>query len=352
MQGFKPLLPLGGETLTDRLIGTFRKNDVDIILVAGHHRDELRAGLRSRDIRIVENPDYPQGMFTSVQRGLRALGAGYRAVFIAPVDIPLVRPFTVKILLAAGEACPDKLIYPVFRQSRGHPPLIPARLFPVILAQPAESRLKAVLQSEQPGAVEIRVPDSFILFDIDTPADYGRLQERFQSYETPTPDECEVILADISQVAPPIFGHCVKVAAVADALGRALNAAGASLDMPAVHAAALLHDLAKGQPDHEKEGAARLTEMGFARIAGIVARHTDLPEGSRLSLEDRVVYLADKLVEGEEIVPLEKRYQSALRRFGENGEARANILRRRDRALAVKKEIEQLTGCTLESIVM
>jgi len=57
------------------------------------------------------------------------------------------------------------------------------------------------------------------------------------------------------------------------------------------------------------------------------------------------------IVEDEEIVPLEKRYQSALQRFGADAGARANILKRRDRALAVKKEIEQLLGCPIEKVI-
>jgi molybdenum cofactor cytidylyltransferase len=351
MQDFKPLLPLGVETTADRLIGTFLRNDIDVVLVAGHRRNELQAGLRTQDIRIVENPDYPLGMFTSVRRGLAALGSGYRAAFVAPVDIPLVRSFTIRKLLAASEAFPDRLLYPVFGRSRGHPPLLPARLFPAILDQPADSNLKAALQSEQKTAVEVKVPDSFILFDIDTPADYRLLQERFTTYEIPNPEECESILREVYPVAPSIYRHCVKVASVADSLGRALSGAGLNLDLAAIHSAALLHDLAKGQPEHETAGAGLLAEMGFGQIAGIIARHTDWPEGARISLETQIVYLADKLVEGEEIVPLEKRYQSALQRFGENAEARANILRRRDHALSVKQEIEHLLGCTVERVI-
>jgi CTP:molybdopterin cytidylyltransferase MocA len=101
MQQFKPLLPLGGETITDRLIHTFLQNGIEVVVVTGYRQDELRAGIKTQNVRMVENPDYLRGMFTSVQTGLRHLNhlnMDYEAVFIAPVDIPLLRPFTIRRL--------------------------------------------------------------------------------------------------------------------------------------------------------------------------------------------------------------------------------------------------------------
>lgn len=185
MPRFKPLLALGGETITDRVIATFRQNEVDVCLVAGYRQDELRAGIKSRDVRIVANPDYPRGMFTSVQAGLRRLAADYQAVFIAPVDIPLVRPATIRRLLVAAAEHPGKLLYPVFAGKRGHPPLIPANIFPAILDAPKDGNLKSVLRGYENAAIEVGVPDSNILFDGDSPADYEMLLERFERGEAP-----------------------------------------------------------------------------------------------------------------------------------------------------------------------
>jgi putative nucleotidyltransferase with HDIG domain len=201
-------------------------------------------------------------------------------------------------------------------------------------------------------AIEVKVPDSNILFDIDSPVDYEMLLERFQRYEVPIKEECEVIIKDICQVAPHIYRHCSKVAEVAAVIGQALIMAGTNLDLDAIRAAALLHDIAKGQPDHDIAGAMLLREMGFGKVADMVAVHTDLPQRIQsISMETKVVYLSDKFVVDEMLVSLEERYQSAVQRFGVGADIEAGILQRRDRALAVKKEIELLLGQPLEKIL-
>lgn len=356
MKYFKPLLPVGGETITDRIIATFLQNGVEICLVVGWQQHELRAGIKTQNVRIAENPDYQQGMFTSVQAGLRYMQdmqADYKAFFVIPVDIPLVRPFTIRCLLAAAEERPGKIFYPEFRGKRGHPPLIPGEMVPDILDWQKGGNLKAVLDANEKIAVRVKVPDCNILFDIDDPADYEKLLERFQHYEVPTEEECEVILTDVCRIADDVRRHCFKVADVASAIGRALLTAGQSLNLDVIHAAAILHDIGKGQPNHDAAGERMLREMGFGRIGDIVAVHTDLPEGTHSgSLESKVVYLADKYVTGEMVNSLENRYESAIRRFGATPTIKANIIQRKERALSVRKELEVLLGHSLEAVIL
>jgi molybdenum cofactor cytidylyltransferase len=179
MKQFKPLLPLGDGTVTDCVIDTFLKTSTDVYLVAGYRHDDIVAGTKKRDITIVFNPDYEQGMLSSIQAGVRRLPPGYRAFFILPVDIPLVRPATIRRLMEATGESPDKIIYPVYNGKRGHPPLIPQELARDILGWGKGGGLIAVLKSKEKLAVEVPVNDSFVLFDIDTPEDYAELLTRF-----------------------------------------------------------------------------------------------------------------------------------------------------------------------------
>ena len=172
MGGFKPLLKIDGVTITDRLTASFRENGVDVYVVAGYRRNDLAAGIISKGITIVDNPDYERGMFTSVQAGVRALGSSYAGTFMAPLDIPLVSPATIRTLLEAAGEHPGKVIHPTFRGRRGHPPLVPAALFPAITGEPPDSSLKEVLGRYRDQAVDVDVPDRNIHIDIDRPADY------------------------------------------------------------------------------------------------------------------------------------------------------------------------------------
>jgi molybdenum cofactor cytidylyltransferase len=180
MKQFKPLLPLGEETITDRVIDTFLKNKVNVFLVVGYRHENVAAVIKKRDITIVYNPDYEKGMFSSIQAGVRHLTPDYQSFFILPVDIPLVKPTTIKRLMTASEKNPRNIIYPVFEGKRGHPPLIPSSLAPAVLEWHKGGGLKAVLKSYEKLALNVPVADSFILFDIDTPEDYAALLERLK----------------------------------------------------------------------------------------------------------------------------------------------------------------------------
>ena len=180
MRLFKPLLPLGNQTMVDYLMTKFLWSGVDVFLVAGYQQDQLRAGIRTNGISIVENPDYHQGMFTSIQVGIHALKNKYQGAFVMPVDIPLVNLETIQILLKAAEENPGKVIHPTFQRDRGHPPLIPEELFPVVTGHSACSNLKSVFHLYRDLELEVEVPDNNILFDIDEPTDYQELLERFQ----------------------------------------------------------------------------------------------------------------------------------------------------------------------------
>ena len=89
--------------------------------------------------------------------------------------------------------------------------------------------------------------------------------------------------------------------------------------------------------------------MGFSKIGDIVAVHSTLSEGNTgLSLEAKVVFLADKLVEGEKLVSIEERYRSTNHRHGLTPEIESKIQERKLCALKVKEEIESLIGSSLE----
>jgi molybdenum cofactor cytidylyltransferase len=349
---FKPLLSLNEETVADRVISLFIDCRVDVVLVTGWQHDELLAGIRKRDITVIYNPHYQQGMFTSIQAGVGRLSEKYDHFFVLPVDIPLVRPVTIQRLMAAGNGSPDRIIYPVFNKKRGHPPLVPFSLIPSILTWKEAGGLKSFLKTQENKAVEITVPDANIHFDMDYYSDYELLKSRFSRLEIPSSEECEVIINDIYPLEPKLKRHCLKVAEVASSIGRKLSELGNTVDLELIQAAAALHDISKGQPHHDTAGAARLSDMGFGKTADIVAVHTDLAgENGELSLESKIVFLADKLVKEDQLVDVEERYRDIDRRYGGSPEIDLKIAQRLQHALKVKQELEKMLGCSLRSIL-
>jgi len=120
--------------------------------------------------------------------------------------------------------------------------------------------------------------------------------------------------------------HSIVVARVARLLGCELLAAGETLSIEKLTAAALLHDIAKTsclvtRKNHAEEGSNICLRNGFEEIAPIVAEHVVLrnaPTDGRFS-EKEIVYYADKRVNHHSIVSLEERRDYILERYGGNG---------------------------------
>jgi hypothetical protein len=81
--------------------------------------------------------------------------------------------------------------------------------------------------------------------------------------------------------------------------------------------------------------------MGFGRIGEIVSMHTDLPESDiHVSIEAKIVHLADKFVSEDKLVTIEQRFDPL--RFKNTPEAQAKVRMRKQQALDIKKELEDL----------
>ena len=351
MAEFKPLLPLAGSTALERCIGLFRAAGVaEVIVVLGHRAEELQPLAERAGARCIFNPCFEQGMFSSISAGSRALSSGVEAAFVLPADIPLVRPHTIHQMAAVFVTRQDGIVYPVFEGRRGHPPRIERKILNETAEDGATGPLFDLLARHENEAINLLVADQGIHMDMDTPAEYEELRALADRRDIPTRGECEAILATQS-VEPTQVRHSRKVAEVAERIALALARGGLSLNLDLVRAGALLHDLAKGRPDHAAVGAEILRSMNFPQVAQVVSMHTDLNfSGGRLD-ESAIVYLADKLVRGENVVTIDQRFAPALARFSDNPLALQAAQRRMATAQAVALTVETRLGVSLSTIV-
>lgn len=349
----KPLLSLGDRSLLAHCRAVFAACGLtEILVVVGHRGEATAAAAEALGLRRVVNGEYRRGMFSSIQCGVAALPGDIDAFFVLPVDIPLVRSATVEALLAAASD-PETVLHPVFAGRRGHPPLIPAALIPSILAHDGAGGLKGLLGRHK--GMEVRVWDEGILLDADTPDDLAVLARRLARITIPTRPEAEALATMLLSEAGLVHGRLVGRAAVA--LAESLNTRGYELDLDLVYGAALLHDVAKGQPEHERRGAEMLSALGLGEIAAIVAVHNDAGSAAAVGLaatarpgEKDIVWFADRLFRGPHRVDIELRYANKLAAVGNDATARREILDGRNRALAVQALVERAAG-DLETIL-
>lgn len=144
----------------------------------------------------------------------------------------------------------------------------------------------------------------------------------------PTREEC-LRLMEQSGMLEHIVRHSLEVAKVALFLSRELNKKGQRIDLDLVEAASLLHDLSKTEclttkMDHAQTGSRVLKEMGYERVAEVVAQHVKLEKDGTPSevSEEEVVNYADKRVMHDRIVPLEERFNDLIERYGKQPNGR------------------------------
>ena len=128
--------------------------------------------------------------------------------------------------------------------------------------------------------------------------------------------------------------HCRNVAETADRITRELMAAGISLDREQIRFGAMLHDIARKEPDHAAIGAQWLKILGWPEIADIIRTHHD-PDTDEICGKT-IVFLADKL-------PLEERFSRSLLKCTTEAAKTAHA-RRQETALALKEKINFLCG--------
>lgn len=177
MGAFKPLLPCGDSTVIESAIGSVLPYVSTAVVVVGHQGEKLRSVLTSSfsdRLTIVTNPDYAStDMLRSVQLGLQAMGE-CDAFFLLPADMPLIKPRIYETLIAAFDDSVD-VIYPVYGGRRGHPPLISHTVVPAIMEYRGDGGLRAILSTC--ATKEVRISDSGVLADLDTPQDYENIRK-------------------------------------------------------------------------------------------------------------------------------------------------------------------------------
>ena len=327
MGDFKPLLPLGDSTFAGQLADLFRSAGAEALLfVTGREADCLEKAMNGPSVFFRRNAEYAStDMFASVKIGLNGIleESGAEAVFVGPVDDPLITPFTVHALLDALDGHPDKDFFlPVYRGKTGHPVLIRRNEIPALLKWDGNGGLKGYLNQRSSAVHLADVPDPAIRMDADDHDAYDALREYGEKRAIPSPERCRELWAYF-QVPQKVRDHCRAVAEESMAMGEALLAKGYSLNMAKLEAAALLHDLARVHPHHPDVAAKWLTDLGHTGIAECVRVHMALTQKYAHICEELVVFLADKYRRGTQKISIEDRYREKIRQFTDESAVKA-----------------------------
>ncbi len=176
----KALLPWGdGTLLTWELDEIMRSTVDDIVVVIGHHAEDVRRSLGDGARYSVFNQRWPQGRATSLAKGAEALVAGGRAapeaIVIQNVDQP-TRADIIDRLLAELRTSGAMVVQPLYRGKAGHPVILNGSLVDELIgATEATMGLRAVLD-RHPAHLVAMDDEPVVRIDLDTPdtLDEGR----------------------------------------------------------------------------------------------------------------------------------------------------------------------------------
>jgi molybdenum cofactor cytidylyltransferase len=94
---------------------------------------------------------------------------------MAPVDLPLVAPTTVRAVIDAWTRSGATVVRPSRRGRHGHPVLFDACVLAELRAAELSAGTRAVVRAHAAESLDVEVDDPAAFEDIDTPEDYRRV---------------------------------------------------------------------------------------------------------------------------------------------------------------------------------
>jgi molybdenum cofactor cytidylyltransferase len=173
----KALLTYRGRTFLETIVSTLREAGIArVVVVLGHHAEEIRNTVRLDDIEVVVNFEYQRGQTSSLQAGLGALASEEpEAIVLCLVDHPAVSAATVRKLLESFQQFRAPVVIPTDQGRRGHPLVISRALFPEFLSLSPEAGANTIIRKHRDATQFLEVDDLGIVLDVDGPETYRRL---------------------------------------------------------------------------------------------------------------------------------------------------------------------------------
>lgn len=164
----KLLTPWRGQPLLSHVLATFQALGLPMLLVTGHDAGAVAALARPFGCGIVHNPGYEEGMGRSLAAGITAVPPEWGAALIALGDMPMIRPETVRALLAKQTGDP-LILAPEMGGRTGHPVLWPRPFFEELTQLRGDKGAREIIDRHAGRLRTVPVDDPGIFRDFDQP---------------------------------------------------------------------------------------------------------------------------------------------------------------------------------------
>ncbi len=174
----KLLQPVAGKPMLAHTLDAVAASDTcGAVVVTGHETDAVSPLLAGRDVLVVHNPNFAEGLSTSLKAGLRALPRDLDGVLVCLGDMPRVTAVHLNRLIAAFNPLEGRaLVVPTFEGKRGNPVLWSAEFIPAMQALSGDQGAKPLFAEHADRLAEVEMADAAVLLDIDTPAKLAEIE--------------------------------------------------------------------------------------------------------------------------------------------------------------------------------
>lgn len=175
----KPLLLHAGQSLVRHAVGAaLGAGCRPVHVVVGAEEAALRGELENVDpaVRPVFNPDWPDGLASSIRVGVESLGAVVpfpTAVVMLTSDQPHISVEAVRRLIAAYDRKERRMVASAYDGTLGVPALFDAAWFSELAALSGDRGARGLLVAHPERVVAVPWPEGAV--DIDEPGDLGLL---------------------------------------------------------------------------------------------------------------------------------------------------------------------------------
>ena len=152
-----------------------------VIVVTGHQRDKVEAALEGLDVQRVHNPNFAEGLSTSVKAGLAAVPDDVDGAIVCLGDMPQVSAPLIDKLIAAFD--PERgalVVVPTIDGKRGNPVVWARRFFPELMALDGDIGARHLIGRYPEAVSEVPLTDTAALVDVDTPEALVRVRAELE----------------------------------------------------------------------------------------------------------------------------------------------------------------------------
>jgi molybdenum cofactor cytidylyltransferase len=172
--GGKPLVRIAAEQ-------ALASHASPVIVVTGHQKEKVEAALKSLNVRFVHNPDYAEGLGTSLKAGIAAVPENADGAIVCLGDMPQVDAALIDRLLATFD--PERgalIVVPTIDGRRGNPVVWARRFFHELMGIGGDIGARHLIGSYAEAVAEVPVSGGAALTDVDTPESFSAVKAEIE----------------------------------------------------------------------------------------------------------------------------------------------------------------------------